>query len=80
MKYYDNDTEEIVDYETATVRTYDDITWDDLERIFVKGIQSGKFGISEFWHRLPEWMQIDINNDAFDYVFEDRFEEDEEEE
>lgn len=74
-KYYDNDIEEIVDYETASDRIYEDMTWDDLERFFVEGMQSGKFCISEFWHRLPEWMRIEIDDEAFNYAFNYRFDE-----
>lgn len=73
--YLDKDKEEIISYDTACERAYDDITPDDLERFFMDGMRSGKFCISDFWDRLPEWMRIDIDNKAFDYHFEYRFDE-----
>lgn len=78
--YLDKWEDEAIDYDTACERVYDAMEWDDLEKKFMEGMRSGRFNISDFWDKLPEWIQISVDDDAFNTMFDERYEEIEEEE
>lgn len=73
--YLDKEMEEIVTYDTACERIYENMTWDDLEQVFIDGMRSGKFCLSEFWDGLPDGVKEDISDDVFNEIFEMRFDE-----